>query len=99
MTNRIRPELGSDVREPRSLGAADGEAAIDGRVDEDATTVGAGATVELAVGLGPLEVEQAAATTRLTPHKGQDARRRSGRPPSRGHGATACHAAPRVSDG
>jgi hypothetical protein len=77
MTTRIRPELGGDVREPRSLGAADGEIATDGWDVEDATTVGAGA--EAAVTLGPLEVEQAAAITRLRPQKGQDVRLRGRR--------------------
>src|SRR6478735_8944223 len=55
MTRRIRPELGDALREPTSVGEADGEIATDGRDEEDATTVGAGVDGELTVGLGPLE--------------------------------------------
>jgi hypothetical protein len=71
-----------DIREPRRPGDADGEVAIDGPDDEDAVTVGAGVAAALAVGLGPLEVEQAAATT-WTAHTGQNSRRHIERPPRR----------------
>ena len=70
--------LGSDVGAPKTPGEADGDVLIDGRAEVDAPIVDAG--VEPAVGLGPLDVEQAAATTRLTPHRGQDARRGIARP-------------------